>query len=306
MKQELLEYLVRTCVREVLKQSTIIKEANYQDDGYAWPRANETPAQAEKRKMIHFRNKQSPHNPSGNETAAEFEKRNKSKIQKMLHKQWPPIPDNMDESNQNLEEADDEIKGAAAPPADGQGTADQPEIPKETPEEPEDKEPQQPETPPSPSLKGVVLVNPRDKSKLQKVPLNAQADDIVLKKNLQRVASTIVGPNVKIADQVTRLVKDALRNQNSTVYLYLKKFDPNSGEIFLMADKSLQIAKNESVPSSDIASNPSVPFVPPSTVQPTTTPIQEPQTQQDPQAIREQQLKSVISKMVNEILDGNK
>jgi hypothetical protein len=158
-----------------------------------------------------------------------------------------------------VNEADDDTKGAPAPPADGQGTADQPAVPKE-PTRPHEN-PSEPETPPSPELKGVVLVNPRDKSKLRSVPLRF-TNDAALERDLHRLGATIAGTGVKTALSATRAVKDAIKNPNSPAYLYVGKYDPNSDELFLMADKSLQVAKDASVPPSELTGASVSPIVP--------------------------------------------
>jgi len=154
---------------------------------------------------------------------------------------------------EQLKEEDD-TKGAPAPPASGQGTADQPEIPKtEKPTDPEEPtKPETPEVPPSPELKGIVFVNPKDKSKLQKIDLKA-GDDAALERNLHRLGASVAGAKVKTALSTTRMVKDVVRNPHTSVYLYIGKYDPQSDELFLMADKSLQVAKDSSVPAAEIS-----------------------------------------------------
>ena len=149
-----------------------------------------------------------------------------------------------------VNEVDDETKGTPAPPAAGQGTAEQPAIPKEKDTTP--PPPSEPETPLTPSLKGVVFINPRDKSKLQKIKLQA-TDDAKLERDLHKLGATNAGSKVKIAISTIRAVKDALKNPSITTYLYLGKYDPNSEEVFLMSDKSLQIAKDSSIPPTEIS-----------------------------------------------------
>lgn len=206
-----------------------------------------------------------------------------------------------------LNEEEDPTKGAPAPPAAGQGTADQPPIPKD--EKPADTEPEKPETPeapPSPELKGIVMVNPRDKSKLQKVDLKA-GDDASLERGLHRIAAGAAGSRVKTALSTTRMVKDAVRNPNSSVYLYIGKYDPQSDELFLMADKSLQVAKDSSVPPAEYSYG--VSAIAPGTFNPSVAsdtefahhlsnqgqvPVQEPV---------DESLKNMIKRMVNELLD---
>jgi hypothetical protein len=153
----------------------------------------------------------------------------------------------------NLDEGDPAIKGAAAPPADGMGTGDQSAIPNQEPEIPE--EPEDPETPPSSEIKGVVFVNPKNKAKLQKIQIGAK-DDAGIERELYNQASKMTGSRTKIALSTMRAVKDAVRNPNTSVYLYLGKYDPNSEEIFLMADKSLQVAKDASVSASEATGTP--------------------------------------------------
>lgn len=172
-----------------------------------------------------------------------------------------------EEEEKKDDKDDGETKGAPAPPADDQGTGDapglatnKPEIPgapsgKETPPTPPEGtagEPSEPDVPTSPELKGVIFVNPRDKSRLQKTDLKT-SDDSTLERTLHRVASMAAGSKVKIALATMRAVKDALRNPGTSLYLYVGKYDPNSDEVFLMADRSLQVAKSQSVPSAELS-----------------------------------------------------
>lgn len=180
MKQELLEYLIRRCIKEVLSQKpNFVKE---QDE------------------------------------------------------KTPPKDDAED---------GDATKGAAAPPGDVPEIPKQKKSPEETPSQPET-----PSAPPSIDLKGVVFVNPRDKAKLQKIKVSGM-DDATLERNLHRLASTMAGSKVKIAISTIRMVKDAVKNPNTSTYIYLGKYDPNSEEVFLMADKSLQVAKDSSIPAAE-------------------------------------------------------
>jgi hypothetical protein len=52
------------------------------------------------------------------------------------------------------------------------------------------------------------------------------------------------------------MVKGALSSPNTAVYLYLGKYDPESQEIFLMADKSLQVAKDQSISPAELTGTP--------------------------------------------------
>jgi hypothetical protein len=212
MKPELLEYLVRTCTREVLKQ------VNEDKEGYFF-RVKGRPAPILSRAFV------------------------------------------------NEEE---ETKGAPAPPADGQGTADQPAVPKNEPQTLNDPKAdadaaaaKKPEPKPK-QVKGINIVNPRDKSKLQQVALKSK-DDASIERELHRLGSSLAGSKVKVAISTMRAVKSA--NPNTPLFLYIGKYDPQSDELFVLADNSLQVAKDSSAePESLTAAQPDytapVPFNP--------------------------------------------
>ena len=267
MKPELLEYLVRHCVREVLAQTKTDKKTQ--------------PTQLSQGMT--------------KDEAIEFLKAkgySDEKINKLVGKV------------NGVDEVEDPTKGAPAPPEAGQGTADQPEIPKDKPDEPLQDEPT---PPPSPELKGVVFVNPKDKAKLQKVQVQGQ-DDASLERSLHQQAARIAGSRVKISISTSRMVKDALRNPNTAVYLYLGKYDPNSEEIFLMADKSLQVAKDSSIPSSEMTGAP-VSSLAPSDFHPQTAGAGEfaqrmtAQAQGTPRRGIDEKLVKMIRRSINEVLD---
>lgn len=205
-----------------------------------------------------------------------------------------------------MNEADNDTVGASAPPADGQGTADQPPVPKgeELPNE-KPSEPETPAAPPSPNLKGVVFINPKDKAKLQKLQIQG-GNDAALERNLYQQAARMVGPNVKIALSTLRMVKDALKNPNTTTYLYLGKYDPNSEEVFLMADKSIQVAKDSSITSAEMVGTPISTFNPQDKIAQAVddTDYAAARRTQTPRYGIDEQLTKVIKKMVNEVLDG--
>ena len=199
---------------------------------------------------------------------------------------------------------EEETKGAPAPPADGLGTADQPPVPKndsEPDEEPEEK-PEQ-EAPPPTNLKGVILVNPRDKSALRPIPLRA-GNDAGVERALHQVAAAIAGSNVKVAISTLRMVRDALRNPNSSVYVYLGKYDPQSDEVFLMADKSLQVAKDASIEATDIQNGST--FASKSAAEHPDDVANQMLNKGfvHPAEPIDENLKATIKKMVNQLLDG--
>lgn len=128
--------------------------------------------------------------------------------------------------------------GAAAPSEDGLGTADQPSI-------------SQGAKPMKVPTKGIILVNPKDTEKLQSLPLRHK-DDAQLERDLFRVGSLVGGPKVKMSMNAMRMVKDGITNPSSPVYVYIGKYDPESEELFIMADKDLNVAKSESAASDNI------------------------------------------------------
>lgn len=279
MKPELFEHLVRLCAREVLEQ------INENDE----PICSACQGSGE-----------GQHDGSKCSTCGGSGRKNYKK--KLTKRNDPDYDYDLDDP---LKEGDPEIKGAAAPPADGQGTADTAEIPNEEPEIPE--KPTEPETPPpSSDLKGIVIVNPRDKAKLDKVNIQGK-DDGSIERELHKVGAIRAGSRVKVAISTVRSVKDAMRNPNSATYLYLGKYDPNSDEIFLMADKSLQVAKDASIDAAELTVSP---------ISPASTPEFNPMSAnadefagrmqrqgQSPVHGMDENLKKIIKKMVNECLD---
>ena len=140
-----------------------------------------------------------------------------------------------------------ELGGDVAPPQGGQGTGDQPAVPKDEPkpEEPKPEEPN-PEEQPQRIPKGAVLLNPKDKSKLQPIKFQGR-DEFSIERTLHQVAVSISGPRTLVSLGAKRMAREVISNPNSTVYFYIGKMDPESDEVFLMADKSLKIAKDNSV-----------------------------------------------------------
>jgi hypothetical protein len=143
--------------------------------------------------------------------------------------------------------------------------------PSEKPTTPEPQEPDadaQPEQEPTPTpASGPVLINPKDKSKLQPVKFSGR-DEGSIDRTLHDVASRIAGPRVKVSLGAKRLAREAASNPNAKIFFYLGKMDPESEEIFLMADKSLQIAKSESIQPTEIQGSQSFTAPPPEASQP--------------------------------------
>jgi hypothetical protein len=232
MKPELLEYLVRSCVREVLDQVS-----------------------EEEKKL-----KVKP-----------FMKGKKQPVPvKKGDAKNPSYPTQYQNFKDKYTEAEDSTKGSPAPPEAGQGSGENVGIPKD--KTPPSEEPREPETPPpSAEIKGIKFINPKDKSKLIDQTKNLKpTNDATLERSLYRLGASVVGSQAKVALSTMRLVKDALRNPSSTLYLYLGKYDPNSEEIFLMADKSLQVAKDASVPPAELTGTPVSEIPPGSQLEPLT------------------------------------
>lgn len=286
MKPELLEYLIRHCVKEVIRQKKLTENEHQENE--------------EESDAICSGCNGSGEGKADGTKCCDCKGSGSSKVCRGKKKK---------EQETELDEVDDETIGSPAPPESGQGTADTPEIPKNknsTPESPSD-----PKTPPE-NLKGIILVNPRDKAKLKKVVLSP-GDDAKIERALHLLNTREAGSNVKTSISSMRLVKDALRNPNSSLYLYFGKYDSASDEIFLMADKSLQVAKDSSVPPTELSVT-SVPTY-------AATDISSPENydefpdkfaQQTPaysdrarsvETDIDENLKDIIKKMVNEVLD---
>ena len=242
MKQEILEYLVRSCVKEVLNQvqGTPVNARDFHQDSQGmWCKTC-----GNKGNVTKLPNGATAYS-CGNTTCPSY--RNLQKQGRL--------------EEMGIDEVEDPTKGAPAPPEAGQGTADAPEIPKEPQEEPTE-EPE--DLPPSPELKGIKFVSPSNKAKLIDQSKNLRpGDEAALERSLFRIASTSDGPSAKVALATRRAVQDALKNPNTPLFLYLGKYDPESEEIFLLADKSLQVAKDSSISPSELTIAP-VPDIPPS------------------------------------------
>jgi hypothetical protein len=218
------------------------------------------------------------------------------------------------------EQSDDggNTKGAPAPPEDGQGTADQPEIPKnDSPNDsgnsddatlPNDGEPGEKEPAPSEKrLKGAIFINPADKSRLQPMQILPTMDRATIERTLYRAASAVAGPRVKVSLAAQRMVDDAAKMPSSPVYLYLGKYDPDSEEIFLMADKSLQIAKSSSIPATELRGSQTGAIAPgafnPMTATPREFGAHMTQRGQSPVHNVDEEFRQIVKKLVGEILN---
>ena len=103
-----------------------------------------------------------------------------------------------------------------------------------------------------------MLVNPRDKSKLDPKPFTSLKgqSDFNIERILHQIAVGTAGSRAKVSLGAKRMAREVAKNPSASVYFYFGKMDPESDEIFLMADKSLNVAKDDSVQPGDITGTP--------------------------------------------------
>lgn len=273
IKTELLEYLVRSCVREVIEQ---VKEADpnsnksdfHTDKGGTWCKWCGEKASPDALGI----------NRCNNKTCKANSKKNK----------W-------------LKEADTDPKDASVPPitppAPPTGAGVNPMVPtkKDTTPEPE----MDGEVAPS----GICFVNPRNKSELIKLfkepssspkakvgkkpkkpgapPVNPppatppspttpppmeeaispmaaysqtppkQLTRDMIERIIYYTAARFAGSSVKIAGETLREVEKAIKS-DSTLFLYIGKFDETSEEIYVLTEHSLQLARSQSLPPAEL------------------------------------------------------
>lgn len=241
MRTELLETLVRQCVREVLDQieeevnvSTIKSSGIGKQDGKE-PAKQKIPVKPFK---------------AGGKQKVNIKKINEADEQ-----------DDPDKDPKDTPPTDTDP--SAEPPVSAQSPA-QPSAPTEPPAQPSTpaptapaaaEKPEEPAEPPPPAKKGALVINPKDKSKLQPITWQAK-DEASIERTLHQVAASIAGSRTKVSIIAKRLAREIVNNPNTSAYFYFGKMDPESDEIFLMADKSLQIAKEDSVQPSEIVGSP--------------------------------------------------
>ena len=178
------------------------------------------------------------------------------------------------------------------------------------------EEPEKSELPPK-AIKGAVFVNPKDKSKLDPKPLAILRgqNDANIERILHRIATGIAGARAKVSIGAKRMAREVAKNPNASVFFYLGKMDPESDEIFLMADKSLNVAKDSSIQPGEITGAP-ITTLPPSYKSYGSMTDDEYEThrstrnQATPRYGIDEPLnesaKSMIKKVVNKILDGKR
>lgn len=140
---------------------------------------------------------------------------------------------------------DDSTVGAPAPPADGQGTADQPPVPK--------AKNVGGSTPPS----RVQFVNPKNPDALTPVTgLYPAQTPAQLERVLYRLAASNVGPRAKVSSTALRDVRSVLSNPNASLFLYIGKMDPDDEDLYLLSARTHQEAKENSAGADASAQHP--------------------------------------------------
>ena len=180
-------------------------------------------------------------------------------------------------------------------------------------DEPKKKEPV------SNSKKGVLFVDPKNKAKFIKVRFKPGATVSDIQNTLRDLAQTYMGNKPRVASDTYNLVAATAQNPNSELYLYVGKYDPESEELYLMADKSWKVAKDSSVSASEIPSK-KYSDLPDDGFDPMTAdaygfgakwrsrgypgePVPRTSELEDPQGYLQEQLRPIVKKMVNRILD---
>jgi outer membrane biosynthesis protein TonB len=259
IRTELLEALVRQCVREVLDQ--VDEENDPPKQG-----GNETTADYEHRLQQHYRNNHPRFKewPAPTETNADFEKRTQDRNRKrrgMNEEEEDPNKKPEQTGNEPAEPTPptsqpEEPQAAEKPSPEPSGKPEEPSTP--TAAEPSPEKPEEPTPAEPPAAKGALLVNPRDKSKLDPKPLaslKGQSDSNI-ERILHQIAVGTAGSRAKVSLGAKRMAREVAKNPSASVYFYFGKMDPESDEIFLMADKSLNVAKDDSVQPGEITGTP--------------------------------------------------
>lgn len=302
MKKELLEYIVRECIKEVLNTVMAPNNSN----------AFETAQQEYKKWEENFLRKSASH-------WEDILRRGQQEVVRQLVPSIEKLSFIRALGDQSKEAAeifagdtamkmhqlfrDKKLKeasanppnstiGAPAPPAAGQGTADQPPIPDQSP------------AAMISSKKGIWYVDPKNPSKPIKATLTAPQDAAKLERELRTMAKS-GGPALKIAANTLREVPKAAANPNASLYLYIGKQRPDDIELYLLPAKTYQQAKSLSIvpqiPSAEPpVSTPPTP-TPTAPVAPTGGSVEAPNINES-----SKQLRNLISGMIKEALKSSK
>ncbi len=127
--------------------------------------------------------------------------------------------------------------GAPAPPAGGQGTADQPALPQDQSANPLL----------IPGTRGIWFVDPKHPEKPTQIKLSTPQDPAKLERELYRIAAKSGGPRVKVSGAALKEIPRVLSNPNLASFLYIGKQVPEDTEFSLLPAKTYQQAKIGSV-----------------------------------------------------------
>ncbi len=193
--------------------------------------------------------------------------------------------------------AEPETVGAPAPPAAGQGTADQPAIPQQPP----------PEQPTGPlftvGTKGIWYVNPNLPTKPRQISLKSR-DKNSLPGELYGLAAKDGGPRLKIAISTPTNVLTALQNPNTALFLYIGHQNEGEEDLYLLTAKTYEEAKANSVPAGTSAEHPTGQFEPqqPGEYETPQVAPQDAQKTLAPDIDESAKLRNMLSSMVKEAL----
>ena len=250
MKTELLEALVRQCVREVLDQ--VQEEVNASKLKSSGIGKGDDKEPAKQKTSVPVKFKKSKGFKVNVKKINEEEDPNKSDEKKPEDKPedkpQEPSPEKGPEASAPAVDPSDPAAPATPAPPTTPGDSPAPAAP---PAEAPAATPEVPQRIP----KGASLINPKDKSKLDPIKWMGR-DDSSIERTLHQVAVKYGGPRMKVSLGAKRLAREAIANPNLPIYFYLGKMDPESEEVFLMADKSLQIAKDDSIQPGELTGTP--------------------------------------------------
>ncbi len=216
MKKELLEYLIRVCVREVLDQSgkNEKKPANlssfHKDEQGVWCKECGSSG-----KVIKY----------------------------MGERVYICINNKCKSSHPRLDEVDEpDKKGIPDSPEGGLGTGGNLDIPKDTGPE----KPAEPEASKAAPTNGIYFINPKDKTRFTKMEVSFKDTDRTIEQKLHSIGvKTMGGKQIFIPSRTMNAIKKIAGITSATLFLYLKKYTPESGEIYLESDASTQAIEDD-------------------------------------------------------------
>lgn len=243
MKTELLEALVRQCVREVLDQVQEEANASKLKSSGIGKDDNKQPDKQKKTIPVQFK-KGKGFKPNIKKLNEEEDPNAEKKPEdKPEDKPQEPSPEKGPEASAPAVDPSD--PPAPATPAPPTTPGDQAAPPTEP----------APAEKPMRIPKGASFINPKDKSQLDPIRWMGR-DEGSIERTLHQWAVKHGGPRTKVSLGAKRLGRESAANPTLPIHFYLGKMDPESDEVFLMADKNLQIAKDDSIQPGDLTGTP--------------------------------------------------